>query len=765
MKKPEILAPAGTLQSVIAALNGGCDAIYIGGKSFNARAYADNPSDDELKNIIFLCRLRGVKVFITINTLYKESEINSVLEFVSKIYSYGAYGVIVQDIGIASIIKKLFPELKISASTQMTIHNVDGVKLMNEIGYDRVVLARELSENEIADICCKKENTEIEGFIHGALCVCYSGRCLMSSFIGGRSGNRGRCAQPCRMEYSLIKNNCTIKKGYLLSPKDISTIDVIDNVINTGVDSLKIEGRMKSPEYVYQVVSTYRKYIDRNFDKVESQDLKNIIQIFNRGGSSSHGYFDSWSGKKMMSILTPKSSGIKIGNVTSYNPKTQKCSIKLSDNVVPGDGIEIWSSPHTGTGINKAADKGDVIIIKVKGKIKVGDEVYKSFDKALNDRLKKTYDKLIRKQKINTEIYVKKGLPIKISFTDYNIEITGIVAEKAQHQPMSAESIIQRIKKTGDTPFEIEIIKADIDDNIYVPVSALNCLRRESCTALENKILTDERKIFDFRYNTNTFEKSDTGRITVMVRTKEQFNAAMDSPANIIYCNILNPELAAIAKSKGKKFYYALPHISRDGYDKYIKTLDNTVCDGYVVRSYGRINTQKEIISDYTLNIMNRLSVEKLRELGFEKITLSPELNLKELIETADINSEIIVYGRLPLMTTHQCPVGLYDGNKGKNKYCKYRNSQDSYYLKDRKNIKFPLLRDCEGCIAYILNSAPIHTLDKWKDITSTGAGFMRLELTCEDYNTTLNIINSYINGTALEIRSSTKGHYYRGVQ
>lgn len=766
MKKPEILAPTGTRESVIAALNGGCDAIYIGGKSFGARAYADNPSDDELKEIIFLCHLRGVKVFITINTLYKENEINDVLSFVSKVYSYGVYGVIVQDIGIAAIIKKNFNELKISASTQMTIHNKDGVRLMSQLGYDRVVLARELSEREIAEICSIKGNTEIEGFIHGALCVCYSGRCLMSSFIGGRSGNRGRCAQPCRMEYILKKGGENIKKGYLLSPKDISTIDVIDNVVNTGVDSLKIEGRMKSPEYVYQVVSLYRKYVD-NLKKPDKEDIKNITQIFNRGGSSSRGYFNTWSGSKMMSTITPKSSGVEIGTVISYNPKNKKCSIRLNDSVIAGDGIEIWSRPHVGTGINRAAEKNETITVTIEGRIKKGDRVFRSFDKALNDRLKKSYDKITRKQRIKTEVYVKEKDFSQIVFTDYNISVKGEKAQKAQNQPMSEESIISRIKKTGETAFEFNIIKADIGDNVYIPVSALNELRRKACSKLEKRLKSDlERENIKIEYSSDKFEKAENTKITVLVRTREQFNAAIESCADIIYSDILDPELAYIAKQNNKKLYYALPNISRDGYAKYTNILDKTDCKGYIVRSYGKIETKKEIIADYTLNAMNRPAINRLRNVyNCQRVCLSPELNIKELTDIADRQSEIVIYGRLPLMTTHQCPAGLYDGEKGDKKYCKNRNSADRYSLIDRKNMEFPVLRDCENCIAYILNSAPLHTLDKLKDIRGIGAGFLRVELTNEDYALSLKIINSYTLEKSLEIINSTKGHYYRGVQ
>lgn len=766
MKKPEILAPAGTKQSVIAALNGGCDAIYIGGQNFGARAYADNPSDDELKEIICLCHLRGVKVFITINTLYKDNEIAAVLEFVSKIYSYGAYGVIVQDIGIADIIKKHFPEIKLSASTQMTVHSKEGVLLLKELGYDRVVLARELSLEETADICKAKGSMEIESFIHGALCVSYSGRCLMSSFIGGRSGNRGRCAQPCRMEYSLKKNDKIIKKGCLLSPKDISTLSIIQSIAASGADSLKIEGRMKNPEYVYQAVSLYRKYLD-SLSKPDKEDIKKITQVFNRGGSSSKGYWDTFSGADMMSVLTPKNSGREIGAVSAYDSKTKKCTIRLYDNVIPGDGIEIWSSPHIGAGISRTAQKGESIAIRAEGRIKKGDRVFRSFDKALMDSLKKSCAKITRRQVINTELYLKEGCPAEIVFKDKGLSVKGEIVQRAKNQPMSREDMISRIKKTGDTPFELNITKADTDNNIYIPISALNSLRRKACRSLEEKLKAElKREYIKAEYIADKLEKADKPLLTVLVRTREQFKAAADSSAKIIYSDILDPELAAWAKERGKELYYALPNISRSGCGEYINILDKTCCRGYIVRSLGKIVTNKEIIADYTLNSTNRASINKLREIyNCKRVCLSPELNLRELKITADRDCEIVIYGRLPLMTTHQCPAGLYDGKKGKYKYCKLKGSEDSYSLIDRKNMEFPILRDCQSCTAYILNSAPIHTLDKYKDIKSIGAGCHRIELTTEDYNMSLKIINSYALEKSLEIKGSTRGHFYRGVQ
>lgn len=776
MKKPEILAPTGTFESVTAAINGGCDAIYIGGKSFNARQYASNPSDDELKDIIGICHLRGVKVFITLNILYKENEIQQVLDFVKVVYDIGADGLIIQDIGMFFLVKKYFPNIIKSGSTQMSIHNTEGIRLLSELGYGRIVLARELSLNEVCEINKVKGNTEIEAFAHGALCVCYSGRCLMSSIIGQRSGNRGRCAQPCRMDYTFVKDNKVIKKGCIISPKDISTVEIIDKIVKSGVDSLKIEGRMKSPEYVYEVVSQYRKYIDEvceNRLNIEDNDIKELTQIFNRGGSSSNGYYNCYSGQAMIS-QSPKSSGIEIGRVVDYNFKKKQCKIKLFEPVTAGDGIEIWSKNHVGTGINRNADTGDMITVNIEGKINKGDRVFKSYDKALNDKLKNKYQKINRK--LNVKVKAKVDIDESyIEFIDYGLKVKGQCAETAQNQPMTMENIVSRLSKTGDTPFEFDFTDCVVGNNIYIPVFALNNLRRDACNELEKYIIKSYERVSEMPfYKNDTFNKSDNVVVTAKVRTLEQFNACVSVGVKRIYCELTLDTNKAyeICKSKGIEMYIALPYISRGGYQEIIDKYSN--CDGYLMRSYSKINTDKPVIADYSLNIMNRSAINGIRSIfNNEIVTISPELNIKELSQIADNNCEIFIYGRLPLMTTHQCPVGLYEGEKKGNKYCRCRNKEADYKLIDRTKTEFPVIRDCNECVAFILNSAPVYVVNKADEIIKTGAGFMRMEFTVEGYNETLAIAKEHIN--VIEKRNMpsdmkdfvvefTGGHFSRGV-
>ena len=400
--------------------------------------------------------------------------------------------------------------------------------------------------------------------------------------------------------------------------------------------------------------------------------------------------------------------------------------------------------------------------------------MFKSYDKALNDKLKKTYQKVTRKITINVNIKVDTSESY-IDFVDYNLKVCGQTADIAQNQPMTKESLISRISKTGDTPFEFNVESCEIGNNIYMPVSALNALRREACDKLQEHIIksyerTSQRAI----YNTDEFKKAEKVKVTAKVRTYDQLNACINAGVSRIYCELtLDTDKAyEMCKNKGIEMYIALPYIARGGYQPIIDSHSN--CDGYLLRSYSKINTDKPVVADYTLNIMNRAAINSIRNIfNSDIVTLSPELNTKELTEIADENCQVVVYGRLPLMTTHQCPVGLYDGEKGGKKYCKCKDKDAKYTLVDRTKTEFPIVRDCNECVAFILNSAPTYVIDKPKEILKIGAGYMELEFTIEDYDTTLAVAKEHINiiengNEPSDIKnivgSVTGGHFNRGV-
>lgn len=776
MIKPEILSPAGSMDSAVAAVNGGCNAIYIGGRAFNARRSANNPSDESLKEIIRQCHLRGVKVHITLNTLYKDGELNDVLSFASKLCSYGADAFIIQDLGFFSLVRDNFKNIAPHASTQLTIHSPSQAQAFKEMGFQRVVLSRELNINEVKEIV-NTVDVETEMFVHGALCVSYSGRCLMSSLLGGRSGNRGCCAQPCRMEYSLVCDGKTINNGYLLSPKDTCTLPFLKELLDANVTSWKLEGRMKSPEYVYLITSLYEKYSEKP-EKPSAEDMKAITSIFNRGGEQGEGYFHFHSGKKMLSA-SPKNTGIYIGKVISA--KGKGCSIALTEDLHPGDGIEIWTKgEHTGTGITKAAKAGDKISLVLKAPARVGDKVYKSFDKALNDSLKNTYGEYKHRQRVKAELKAKIGAPLALRLTadDVTIEATGAVAEKAQNNPMDYSSLTAQLAKTGNTPFILDFPQGDCEE-LYVPLSSLKELKRNACDKLEKAIEEKyNRKVSFTPYTPVKTKKAEESRFTIQVYTEEQLECALEQMEIDIYCEMTKnrvknaPKLISQCHKNNSRLYFALPVIEHSNIRRFVEesvaALEGTDLDGYVMRNIEKIDTKKPLVGDYTLNVFNSATLSFLKE-RFERVSLSPELNLRELEPLCGEASEIVVYGRLPVMTTRQCPVGVHMAGKGTDSYCKMRNSHPECFLRDRKNAMFPVVTLCDSCTALIMNSAPIYTGDKWTDLARLKCQYLRLVFTTEGKGEMMEIIALYkellqsnTNGEKKE--NTTKGHFYRGV-
>lgn len=808
IKKPELLAPAGNMESLYAAVNNGCDAVYLGGKQFSARSSADNFSEEEMKEAVDYCHLRGVKVLVTINTLYKEKEIEEVLKFAKFLYRIGVDGVIIQDIGVAKLLRENMPNLKLHASTQMTAHSVEDVKYLEENGFKRIVLSRELSTEEIKNIV-KQTNAEIECFIHGALCVCYSGQCLLSSMLGGRSGNRGKCAQPCRLKYSLVKgeNEQSIKRGYLLSPKDISAVKNLPQLIEAGITSFKIEGRMKKPEYVAGVVSVYRKYIDMYFEnpdeyKVEIRDIKILEQLFNRGGFTP-GYFNEFSGNDMMSVERPKNWGVYLGKVEGITD-TGRCTIKTVENLVPGDGIEIWTDDevHPGSNISKASQRGEVIAVYIKnGNVKKGDMVYKTNDKALMDLLSKTYEKSSRQMGIYGEFEALESKPMILKlWNDMGIKVENIgdIVQKAQNQPMTEEKIGQQLSKTGNTSFKFIDLRQNIGNNVYISVSQLNEFRRKTMEMFENEILKHYRNFNAVKLNmTDRKRKELRGdkKLTVLVQNYEQLQKVFASDSIVrIYFELKRDiidnidEIIEQCQDYGIELFAALPRIEREyttqRIAKYMEFLKTKGIDGYLVRTWGQIHSlkdcKKSIALDYSFNIFNFESIDYWEKIGVDTLTISPELNYNEINAIGTENSEILGYGYIPLMITHQCPIGNYAGDKTNGKFCKKRNVNEKYYLKDRLGMKFPIFTDCEECISYILNSQPILLLESMDELIKLPSGNMRLQFTSETPAEVENIIYAYgekiknhkytdkkIDELMVEFKEKgyTKGHYFRGVE
>ncbi len=508
-EKPELLAPAGGMEALIAAVENGADAVYLGAQAFSARGYASNFSEKELEEAIDYAHLRGVKVYVTVNTLLKDEEIISALKLLSRLREMGTDAIIIQDLGLISLSRKYLPDLPLHASTQMTLHNSEGVKFLKELGFERVVLSRESSLEEIKQIK-EKSGAEIEVFIHGALCISYSGQCLLSSLIGGRSGNRGYCAQPCRKKYRLYCEGKQIKTSgnYLLSPKDLNTSSGIGDLIEVGIESFKIEGRMKRPEYVAGVVRIYRHIIDRYLENpagysVSEEEQETLTQLFNRGFTQ--GYFFKNPHGKLMSRENPHNRGIPAGRVLGYDRCSGRISVKLSNLLRLGDGImvenadtrpedkgKIISAMYTEKGPVYSAEKGDVVEIPFDSRAPSGSTVYRTHDKKLMDSLKKESESGSLKTKIPVFITatVTSGKPVRLEMKDIDLNAITIeseyLVEKAEKQPTSKAQIEKQLSKLGNTLFEAAELYVNIEGDVFIPMGQLNELRTKAVLQLEN---------------------------------------------------------------------------------------------------------------------------------------------------------------------------------------------------------------------------------------------------------------------------------------
>lgn len=759
----ELLAPAGTYEAFIAAVENGADAVYLGGKLFNARANASNFDIDELKKIVEYAHLRNVKIYLTLNTLLSDKEMKEALSFAYDIYEIGIDAVIVQDLGLASVLHKYIPNLQLHASTQMTVYNLEGVKELEKVGFSRVVLARELSLEEIKYIC---ENTsiEIEVFVHGALCVCYSGQCLMSSMIGDRSGNRGKCAQPCRMLYKLMEDEKEVGSGYLLSPKDLCTIDLLKTFPN--VKSLKIEGRMKSPEYVATVVSNYRKYLDNGF--ILNEDREDLTQIFNRGGFT-EAYLEKKQGSSMMCYEKPKNWGIFVGKVEAYDGK-KFITLNNVSNLHIGDGIEVWNGENESPSTIISEIIGNKIG-RIKGNINIGDKVYKTSDKKLIMAARESYSRrFVKKSKVNVKIEMKLEQKVKIIIEGIEI-ISDIVPTKAQSKPLTVDLISTQFNKTGNTPFKIDNLQIELDDDIYLSIKEINELRRIAFSKLEESIISQiprkaERRELEKFENRKCASKKVS--LYILNLKKEHLNINLEEVDRVYFSFkdiIKNKEL--IQEFKCKK-YIVFPVITKANYDvlikKNIKSLSKIV-EGFVVSNMGQLEylagIDTHIIANENFNVFNSYTANELKSFGIQEITLSPELT-KEQINSicSELPCEEKVYGRQCVMTSEYCVVGSVVGKFSENQKCSMPCTKGKKYtLKDRTGAEFVVIPDNVDCRMSVYNSKITSVVSRDLNVDS-----IRIDILNENVSQINNIISIHKMGEKLSGEKYTNGHISRPV-
>ncbi len=818
----EILAPAGSYEGMQAAMNAGCDAVYIGGNRFGARAYANNLEEETLLKAIDEAHIRDKKLYLTVNTLLKEKEHTKELyQFLEKLYQQGLDAVIVQDMGVLHFIHENFPLLPIHASTQTTLTMAQGANLLKPYGVTRLVTARELSLKEIKTI---RENTdlEIETFVHGALCYCYSGQCLMSSMIGGRSGNRGRCAQPCRMPYQFYQGKKKLssdQEKYLLSPKDINTLAYIPEMVEAGIDSFKIEGRMKSPEYAAAVASMYRSHLDLYLDKGRehyeeylqsdafSENMRKLQDVYNRGGFS-EGYGKSYHGKGMLSLYRPKHSGVYVGKVSSI--KGASVSISLIQELNAQDILEIRHQEEEGYEftVKDAHKKGAILTTNVGRRpsqksrkdskekyynpgLQVGDPVYRTRNNKLLGELEEQYLTKNGQLGIQGRLYAKKGERLSLTLTDQRVSVTAYqeIVPEALKQPMTKEKLTAPIEKTGDTFFCFDRLIVDMDDNIFVPVAWLNELRREAIRLLMEAIVNQ------YRRNANQSEKTaesaeqavdgSSPGLFVTCLNKEQFEVALlqneVSSVSLDYDQIDKKDLkefAARAKQYSKEFYVSLPHICRlMQYDRLKRDLEEIIdyngISGFLVKNFEEIallqslksnERDKRLIANYNLYTYNKEAKTFLNKLEISHYTAPVELNYQELKELGVCDSDLIVYGHQPVMVSAQC---LFENTVG----CKRCKEGNSGNLVDRLGKSFLVQANCKGCYNIIYNGQVLSLLKYNCEIIGMKPRNIRLDFTFETAEEMQRVLSAFVaeffqkEKAMTEILDYTTGHFKRGVE
>ena len=792
--KIEILAPAGSYEGMRAAMNAGCDAVYIGGSSFGARAYANNLDEDTLLHAIDEAHTRDKKLYLTVNTLLKEKELRDKLyHYLERFYLQGLDAVIVQDVGVMHFIHKHFPQLPIHASTQMTLTMAQGANLLKDSGVTRIVTSRELSLKEIKKI---SENTdlEIETFVHGALCYCYSGQCLMSSIIGGRSGNRGRCAQPCRMPYSYYTDQKKLSSGeekYLLSPKDINTIELIPELVQSGIHSFKIEGRMKRPEYAAAVSNLYRKYTDLYFElgnegyqkiltgDMFRQDMIMLQDVYNRGGFSS-GYGKNYHGKNMMSLYRPNHSGVYVGKVSQI--KGSQVTIKLTEDINAQDILEIRHTQEEGYDftVKDSHHSGEVLVTNVgrrfdkskreKGSrnpeagrlpvMSVGDMVYRTKNNALLENLSRNYVNDDKRIGIKGRLTAKIGhrLKLTVSYQNFSASEYKEVVQEAMKQPMTKEKLETPLMKTGDTLFYFEELQIDLEDNIFVPVAWLNEIRREAISSLEQNIIHSYRRNQDTlinadqileqtAYKVNSLPSNYPYQVSVTVQSLQQFHKVLQVPeVNRIYAeydfltmdSIL--EMSKQSSLGGKQFYLALPHICRQTvYDRLKEEINGIIesdhIAGYVVKNFEEI----ELIRSLLINsgsTKNLILDHNMYIFNREAKDFWRETGITRMTAPLELN-----YQELKQLGIEECELLVYgylplmisaqclhESTSG----CKKTKNSNKGYLVDRLGKKFLLQTNCPGCYNTIYNGQPTSLHKYQSEIKNLNPSSIRIDFTFE---------------------------------
>lgn len=825
----ELLAPAGNWAALEAAFANGADAVYLGGRYFNARQSAANFSPAEIEKAVEYARLRDKKVYVTCNTLIDNGEFAAALDYAHSLYQSGVDAVIVQDLGLLTALRSLLPEWPIHASTQMTVHNSEAAVLLQEQGVSRIVLAREMTLAEIARIKQDTPGMEFEVFVHGALCFCYSGQCLFSSMVGGRSGNRGRCAQPCRMPYQLLADDGRGKKAlaaaegrYLLSPADLCLLEHLPGLQKAGVASLKIEGRMKRPEYVAVVTSVYRQALDLLPSGPDANVIaglkKKLHQVFNR--TLSTGYVIP--GQQVLSINRPNNRGVYLGRVVSRDGGY--ITIKLSDTLALGDGLEVWVTQGKGpSSIVKAIDlngmpvvragRGQVVAVPMAGRTAPGDRVFKTHDEELMKAAHASVQAARGfKIPINMTIRIQAGSPLELTLQDpagHTVQVQGTTRAVAAHeQPLDEEVILEKLSRLGGTPFVLGEYHLEYAGNLILPYSDLNDCRRRAVEKLLALIYhrpgNDEKEQVHFKpyapgkpLTAAVRRRIAPPLLTVAVGGIDAARQVVAAGADRVYI-ALNGfreqshtlsqvlELCHWGKQRGAEIVPALPRIQEPGEIEAWQGLHSAAIPALLAGNLGALRwCQQQGLpsrSDYGLNCFNQYTLDWLLTRNISGVCLSPELNLEQLQSFRDLSAaELLVHGDLTLMVSQSCPIAAL--HQKDEHTCGQACLQGQYWLRDDKGYEFPVATDRQ-CRFYVFNSRRLCLLDELERLWCLGCESLRIEAWRESPDKAAETVAVYrkalqglMQGKKVDLSllrqvlqqkqgfAPTKGHLYRGVE
>lgn len=800
------MAPAGDMRSFLAAVGSGADAVYLGGKRFQARRLAPNFDLAEIERAVGIAHRSGVKVYVTVNTLIYDTELPEAISYAGDLVDIGVDALIVQDLGFLCALRSCFPKLELHASTQMTVLNRPGVGLVQSWGVKRIILARELSIGDIRAIKTMYPEMELEVFVHGALCFSYSGQCLFSSLVGGRSGNRGLCAQPCRLAYELVgEKGKVLFQGHALSMRDLCALGYLPELVEAGVSAFKIEGRMKEADYVATTVGVYREAIDSLFDKADGYMVRpeweeKLRRVFSRGFTA--GYLAGEPGRDMMSLDHPGNRGVFLGRVTSCDSKSGRARVRLARELVRGDRVEFWAR---GTGWQsrtvdeitvqgkrvEAADGGQEAELYLVPGVARGDRLFKIYDVRLARAAERSISRAAETPRIPVwgEVIGCPGRPLELILRDEEGHeargSTELPGQKAEKHPLTLEQLVEKIGQLGDTPFRLERLNYESDGNVTVPFSELKKLRRTVARRLlrtrkgltggepRNPVWPGGEKTVRARPRQQagcfsgqtpprlspTLPENKPGRplVTVVIDSPEAAREAVRSGADRIYLSLSREEELRRALdcvlSRDREVALKTPRVFLPEEEREVGELlelASSYSVGVLVSSLGALSMALDfpglkLYGDYPLNVFNSGTARLLVGMGLRSVTVSPELSFSGMEPLARFYGpvlECLVHGVVEVIVSEQCVVGGCIGGR-QGAECLAPCRRGKFYLRDRLGIEFPVVVDGK-CRTHVYNSRELCLIERLGRFVELGIGAVRINAETLDPAYVGRVVRSY---------------------